>query len=198
MQCWQCGEAAEVFCGACRALQPPDPTLDHFARLGLESRFAQDDAEIAKALRTLQRKLHPDRFVAKGAKERRFSLEHATNLNDAVRAVRNPARRAAYLLKLRGRDIDSEGEGRLRMEPMFLMEIMELQEAIGELDGVDAHTERARLGREIAARYESLLDEVGASFDGEDEADLESLAQRVSQLRYLRRVMDRLETADAA
>lgn len=198
MQCWQCGEAAEIFCGGCRALQPPDPTLDCFARLGLPARFEQDDAHIAKALRGLQRKLHPDRFAAKDARERRYSLEHATNLNDAVRAVRDPARRAAYLLKLRGRDIDAEGEDRLRMDPLFLMEIMELQEAIGELDGADAHTERARLSREVATRYEGLLREVGAAFDGEAAIDLDTLAQRVSQLRYLRRVLDRLETAEAA
>ncbi len=196
MKCWQCGAAtAELDCERCGVLQPPDPRLDHFARLGLEARFAQDVDDVVARHRSLQRKVHPDRFAHRGARERRLSLEHATALNDAVRTLRDPLRRADYVLKLRGIDIDAEGEDRVRIDPCFLMEVMELREATGELVGTDAHTERVRLKQKVVERYEAALGALGAGLDGD--APLSPLTQTAAQLRYLRRIIDELEALDA-
>jgi molecular chaperone HscB len=195
MKCWQCGvHESDPICGACGIIQPPDPRLDHFERLGLTRRFAQDTGEVAASHRRLQRTVHPDRFASKGARERRLSLEHATALNDAVRTLRNPLLRADYLLLLRGVDVAAEGEDRVTLEPMFLMEILELREALDELTGPDAHPERAKLRHDIIARYEGSLAALGAGLDA-DEA-LPALVQSAAQLRYLRRVIEELETLD--
>lgn len=193
--CWQCGaDAGGLNCGDCGTLQPPDPRLDHFARLGLAPRFEQDADAIAVSHRALQRQVHPDRFTQKSPRERRLSLEHATSLNDAVRALRDPRRRADYLLKLRGADLDAEGEGRVQVDPLFLMEMLELREAMAELEGPDAHTERGRLTRQVVARYESTLAGLGRGLD--EGAPLGPLTQAAAELRYLRRVIDELETLD--
>lgn len=201
MACWQCGadiDAAELFCPTCGTLQPPDPKTDHFARLGLERSFAQEPDEIVKRHRALQRKLHPDRFVSKGAKVRVLSLQHATALNDAVRLLRDPVKRGAYMLGLHGRDLDAE-EGTIKLDPMFLMEVFELREAIGELSGVDAHVERGEMERDIAARYEARVAELGAGLDAEGErteAELDALAQIAAQLRYLEGILAELHAID--
>lgn len=197
MACWQCGaeiDAAELFCPTCDALQPPDPKTDHFARLGLERRFAQDEDEITRRHRALQRKLHPDRFVSRSDRARMLSLQHATALNDAVRILRDPLRRADYLLRLLGRDVDSD-EGTIKLDPAFLMEVFELREAIGELSGIDAHVERGRLERDIAGRYEKKLAALGEGLDADgerSEAELDRLAQLAAQLRYLRNILAEL------
>ncbi len=199
MKCWQCQEAAEgLVCGACGALLPPDPLADHFSLLGLERRFAQEPADIAKRHRALQRQVHPDRFAHHGPRERRLAMEHATNLNDAVRTLKDPRRRADYLLRLRGVDLDDEGEGRVQLDPEFLMEVIEVREAIAELDGPDGHTERARLARDVVARYEATLTALGEGLDAEPPAPTGDLAQRAAQLRYLRRILDELERMDDA
>lgn len=201
MSCAECGgevAAAELFCPACGALQPPDPTVDHFARLGLERRFEQDPEQVTAAHRALQRKLHPDRFVSRGEAAREHSLRHATALNDAVRILRDPVNRADYLLSLQGRDIAAE-EGTLRLDPRFLMEVFELREAIGELSGKDAHVERGRIERDIAGRYEEKLLALGQGLDDPGErttADLDRLAQLAAQLRYLKNILRELHAVE--
>lgn len=201
MACWQCGaeiDAAELFCPTCETLQPPDPKTDHFARLGLERRFEQDVAAITGAHRKLQRRLHPDRFVNRGDRVRMLALQHATTLNDAARILRDPLKRADYLLSLAGREMDHE-EGKLKLDPGFLMEVFELREAIGELSGVDAHVERGRLERDIAARYEGKLAKLAEGLDAEGErgdGELDGLAQLSAQLRYLRNILDDLQALE--
>ncbi|MCA9539545.1 MAG: Fe-S protein assembly co-chaperone HscB [Myxococcales bacterium] len=199
MKCWQCGLAAEagaVFCAACKTLLPPDPTIDHFARLGLERRFAQDADQIAAQHRQRQRQVHPDRFVGRGERMGVLSMQHATALNDAVRVLRDPVRRADYLLTLRG--VSMHDDRGVKLDPAFLMEVIELREAIEELTGTDAHVERSRLGREIAARYEATLSRLGEGLDAPADAapPLDALARLAAQLKYLRRMLDELGAGD--
>lgn len=201
MTCAQCGAelaATDLFCPACEALQPPDPTVDHFERLGLERRFEQDTEQVTARHRALQRKLHPDRFASRGDRARAASLAHATALNDAVRIVRDPVSRADYLLSLLGRDINTV-EGTLRLDPVFLMEVFELREAIGELDGKDAHVERGRIERDIAGRYEEKLLALGQGLDDASDrgdAALDRLAQLAAQLRYLKNILRELHAVE--
>ena len=100
--CWSCGAArapADALCPSCGKVQPPAPgtTRDKFAVLGLPRTFELDQGQVDERFRTLSRKLHPDRFARASAKERRFSLEQTTLLNDAYRTLQNPARRAEHL-----------------------------------------------------------------------------------------------------
>ncbi len=170
--------------------------MDHFSRLGLTIAFEQDEAEIAKAHRALQRRVHPDRYVHKSDRERRFAMEHATALNDATRALRDPMKRADYLLLLRGFDVSAEGAARVRLSNTFLMEVLEIREALEELDGSDAMVERARLGREVARQHHDTLTRLGAGLDGEE--PVEGLGQMAAQLRYLRRILDEIEAGTPA
>ncbi|MBU0549868.1 Fe-S protein assembly co-chaperone HscB [Myxococcota bacterium] len=191
MNCWQCGAAeAALFCKQCQALQPPNPNDDHFKRLGLQARFAYSEEEIVTAHRALQRRVHPDRFVGRGPLQRRLSLSHAAALNDALATLREPSRRAEYLLKLRGRPLD-DARDPIQLDPCFLMEIIELREALGELKDADAHVERGRIALEVAERVEGLLKQLGEGLDGD--RPLNILAQYAAQLRYLRRILEELE-----
>ncbi len=195
MNCWQCGsevESTALFCGTCQHLLAPSPHLNHFERLGLEKRYGIDASEVIKAHRALQRRVHPDRFVSRSDRERRLSLEHATALNDAVRTLKDPERRANYLLSLRGFDLESENAA-LKLDPMFLMEVMELREAIAELGGADNQTERAQIEHDVAARYENTLVAVGQALDNETtEHTNEQIAHRVAELKYLKRMLDQI------
>ena len=105
--CWSCGAArapADALCPSCGKVQAPSPgtVRDKFAVLGLPRSFDLDEGQVDERFRALSRKLHPDRFARASAKERRFSLEQTTLLNDAYRTLRDPARRAEHLLELRG------------------------------------------------------------------------------------------------
>ena len=138
----------------------PDPDLssgvdvdlgaDHFALFGVPARFEVDEALLASRYRELQSATHPDRFANASAAERRWSLQASGRVNDAWRTLTRPLARATYLLSLHGVDVDAETD--TRMDPAFLMEQMELREALEEIPGAGdpfaaADAASVRLGR---------------------------------------------------
>lgn len=138
----------QALCPGCGALQPPDPHLDHFRRLGVPPSVEQDAAELGRRFRELSRALHPDRFTGKSPRERRLALEHTTLLNDAHRVLREPLRRVEYLLGLRGVVVEERARG----DEAFLMEVMELREEIEDSLGDPSRTQAIleRLHGEVA------------------------------------------------
>jgi len=110
-----------------------DLSADHFALFGLERGFAVDGERLRARYRELQQALHPDRFVSAPENERRWSVQAAGRVNDAYTTLKAPLPRAVYLLSLAGVEIDEETD--TRMDPGFLMEQMELREAIEEVPG---------------------------------------------------------------
>jgi molecular chaperone HscB len=121
-------------CAGCGALQPLPPALDAFTALGLKKTFFLDPKLVEERFKELNRRLHPDRFAQRAARERRLSLEWTTAVNDAARTLKDPLRRASYLLKARGIDLDKEsGPGAMsRLPPDFLEEVLEIREGFAE------------------------------------------------------------------
>ena len=200
MLCWQCHTtitAQDLFCNQCSVLQPIRSGLNHFQRLGLTDSFSQDSRTIVDRHRALQRQLHPDRFVSADSLVRRLSVEHATAINDAFRIVKDPLQRAFYCLELKGINVNDERTN-IKLDPMFLMKVIELREAISELRGDDSHVERGRIEREVAGWYEETLDRLGRALDATDvsESELEGLAQDAAQLKYLRRALEDLHAEE--
>lgn len=197
MNCWQCSAITEIdaaFCTECNSIQPPQTDRTHFEYLGVPNHFAQNADELSQRHRSLQRTFHPDRFVSRDARQRRLSLEHATRLNDAYRILRDPCKRAEYMLSLRGCDINHE-DTQIRLAPMFLMEIIELREAIEELSGSDTHVERSIIERDVALRFEETLSQLGQGLDGET-VSVDTMAQWAAQLKYLKRIIDEIHEGD--
>jgi molecular chaperone HscB len=83
----------------------------------------------------LSRQLHPDRFMQKPEAERQRALDMSSALNDAYRTLKDPIKRAQYLLTLEGFDI---GEQRSKdVPPELLEEVFELNMALEEMRGGD-------------------------------------------------------------
>ncbi len=64
----------------------------HFELLGLPERFELDPTSLQQAYRRLQGAVHPDRFAAAGATERRIAMQLATQANEAYRTLSDPGR----------------------------------------------------------------------------------------------------------
>src|SRR5256885_14988905 len=71
--------------------------LTHFERLGLPRRFRLDPADLERNYLARSREVHPEH-----AGNDRASLEASAALNEAYSVLRDPFRRADYLLKLEG------------------------------------------------------------------------------------------------
>ena len=107
------------------------PTPDHFSLFGLEARFGLDSDELARAYRTVQAHVHPDRYAAAGAAERRAALQWATLANEAFQVLNSPVRRAAYLCERHGVEVGREGGTSVPTD--FLEQQMQWRQALEEI-----------------------------------------------------------------
>jgi molecular chaperone HscB len=159
-----------------------------FALLGLAPAFEVDLAALEHAFFERSKALHPDRVAGAPAAERVAALSRSRALNDAYQLIKKPIARAEYLLERAGVTIgDNE-----RLDPTFLMQILELREELAEAR-VAGNTERvAELQRAMRARRHEALAALPALFAANDYA---AVKDRLILLRYINRY---LEECDAA
>ncbi len=101
--------------------------------LALTRKLTLDNEALQKRFYELSRHWHPDRFSRKSAAEQAQALEATAILNDGYRTLRDPVKRAEYLLKEEGFPI---GEQRSKdVPPELLEEVFELNMALEELKG---------------------------------------------------------------
>src|SRR5262245_20879471 len=117
---------------------------DHFTRLGLPRSFAVDTAELQRQYLARSREVHPDL-----AGDTAAALEQTARLNEAYAVLRDPFRRADYLLGLLGGPGPTEVS---RPPAEFLEEMLELRMAIAEVD------DTAAIEKTLKQRRSELLD----------------------------------------
>lgn len=136
----------------------------HFDRLGLPIRFAVDPANIEAAYLAASRRLHPDFHQLASSAEQRLSLELSAALNEAYATLRDPFRRAEYLLALQGGPSAAEHK---EMPPDFLEEMLELRMEIEELrEAGDADSPaRQAMEQRLNQRRAELVQQIGQAFE---------------------------------
>lgn len=118
--------------------------------------FSYDEDAVRQRYRELQKALHPDNYVSSSAQEKRISMQHTARINEAYNVLKNPVDRALYMLSLRGVDINFETE--TTMDATFLMEQLEMREALEAVHQNDdplAHLDD--LGADVANRMSDLM-----------------------------------------
>ena len=200
--CWSCGAArapTEALCPACGKVQPPPPpqgVLDKFAVLGLLRSYELDERALEESFRALSRKLHPDRFARATPRERRFSLEQTTLLNDAYRTLRDPVRRAEHLLALRGVKVaGEERDGGAAMPQEFLEQALEDREKLLEAKMEGGPEAVARLAEGVRGKRQEAMDEIARALREQrpTDAQLQRTAELLARLRYYPRYLDEVE-----
>lgn len=166
-----------------------DPARNDFELFGLAPAFALDVDLLQSRYRDLQARHHPDRYAAGTARERREALEAATRINEAYRTLRDPRRRARYLLTLAGIDFDEERD--TLADPEFLMRQLELRESLDEAQQADDPLAAldAFQGRLLRER-EAVLGRFAQHYAGDD---LPGAKADVLQLSFFDRLLAQLE-----
>ena len=109
---------------------------DYYELLGIPRSLNVSLDALQQRYYELSRQLHPDRFMQAPEAERQRALDRSSALNDAYRTLKDPIKRAQYLLRLEGFDI---GEQRSQdVPPKLLEEVFELNMALEEMRGGDA------------------------------------------------------------
>lgn len=183
--CWSCRgpvDRSAVFCGTCAAVQPPGQT-DYFTRLGIPPSFDIDGALLDRRYFEQQRQLHPDRFATRTGRERALSQSQATAINEAYETLKDPLRRADYLLQTRKGAATPAGCNMVN-DNALLMEALELREALAEAGTADAVK---LLARRSETDIESCLRNLSSAFA---EDDLKMASWLTTRLKYLRKFAD--------
>jgi molecular chaperone HscB len=165
-----------------------DLTQSHFELFGLPPAFDLDPGRLAAVYRELQRAVHPDRYAGGSDQERRLSVQRAAQVNEAYQVLKDPLRRARYLLELAG--VGTREETNTAMDPAFLMEQMEWRERLEEVgDGRDLAGLMA-LGEALSSRRKAMTEELATAFrDGSPQA-LEGAAETVRELRFVEKLLE--------
>jgi molecular chaperone HscB len=200
--CWSCGAArapSEALCPACGKVQPPPPphgVPDKFSVLGFPRSYELDEHAVEEAFRALSRKLHPDRFARATPRERRFSLEQTTLLNDAYRTLRDPVKRAEHLLALRGVKVAGEERGGAAAMPQeFLEQALEDREKLLEAKMEGGPEAVARLAEGVRGKRQEAMEEIVRALREQEPTDtqLQRTAELLARLRYYARYLDEVE-----
>lgn len=99
------------------------------------SQTAQFDIDL-QALRSeyldLQKQLHPDKSAGQQDVDQAEVVMLNTRLNDAYDKLKDPVKRAIYLLELAGVEYDPDRQ--TQDDPIYLMAQLEMREQLAELD----------------------------------------------------------------
>jgi len=204
MLCWSCQREAGsgAFCVACGALQPANDAADAFSVLGLPARYGIDLATAEAAYKEQSRQVHPDRFATADPRARRASLARTVQLNQAWLTVKDPLRRAGYLLERAGVLIggddkksavgggDDKRTAEVSAPPAFLLEIIELHEELRAARRAGDSVKVAFMAEEIRGRAAQSMAGIATALDSGERAQLEKAARSFMAMRYYQRFLD--------
>ena len=202
--CWHCQSEVhgEYFCGQCVKVQPLSKELDYFTCLGLPRILTIDQEDLEARFYRLSRTFHPDFFQNKAEGEQAISLGNSALLNTAYRTLKDPMRRAEYLLRLEAgsaKDIRTSPPADLFEEILALQEdIEEFKSTASEQDSARTEELRARLRadrdnleqrqREMETRLSELFT-VWDKLQGQSQQPDQSKAEKDKTLEAIRGIL---------
>lgn len=136
---------------------------NYFALFDLVESFQIDIEELTGKYTRLQQSVHPDRYSQATEQQQRLSLQYSVFINEAYNTLKKPLTRAAYLLELAG--IDTSGNENAPVDTEFLMQQMELREALEEIDETGGGEAALRRLDELKTHIKNLGEGMEAGFE---------------------------------
>jgi molecular chaperone HscB len=156
------GLANPMICRSCHRLQESSRELDHFRRFGVPMSYRVNPAALEERLLLLSRDIHPDYFTLAPADQQVLSIDLASRLNDAYSTLRDPFKRAEYLLERLGGPGASDHKG---MPAGFLESVLETRMEIEEAQETADSAALARIRAELESRRAETFTRIAAQFE---------------------------------
>jgi molecular chaperone HscB len=157
--------------------------MNYFELFEIPMSLKIDKTKLAQQYFALQKKYHPDFFINETEKEQADALEASSQINKAFKVFKNEEETIKYVLQLKG--VLGEGE-KYQLPPGFLMEMMELNEALSE----NSQQQIERLEKEIYAPVKEITENFS---DRTTKEELLLLKEYYFKKKYLHRILDRME-----
>ena len=196
--CQSCGDSliSPLFCFSCNSLQTISDDIDHFEVMGLPHCFEIDLEELESLYQRLTLEMHPDFFITASDVQKRLSEKSSVMLNAAYSTLREPASRAGYLLSLfaKGKNLQTD-----KLPEGFLQDMFIFQESLDEMLESGDQSALCKMNEDLQDRYNFIESNYTSLFkiletSPDDTEILQQLQTQLNTERYLRRLLDRINS----
>ena len=164
--------------------------MNYFELFEIPIQLQVDAKQLSGKFLQLSRRYHPDFYTQDTPDAQEDALQKSALLNKAWNVFQQPDEILAYVLKLKGLLTEQE---KFQLDPAFLMEMMEINEAIEEKDPTRQASLNERLvelQQEIYAPVKKIVEEYQEGVT--TEADLLKIKAYYFQKKYLDRISSSL------
>ncbi|MCS6903836.1 MAG: Fe-S protein assembly co-chaperone HscB [Bacteroidia bacterium] len=156
-----------------------------FQIFGLPLRYFIDTQELRNKYFELSKTLHPDFFTQSSPQEQEQKLAEAAQLNLAFKTLSSERLRLEYLLQYFGfLDSALQNQTEVQLSPTFLMEMIELNEALETATSDELSFLKEKLKR-LEQEREELIQKILLNFDSIEENSLKKQELKKVLLPYL-------------
>ncbi len=158
--------------------------MNYFELFDLPISLQIDKTKLALKYFELQKKYHPDFFARGTEHEQEQALEISSQLNKALKVLKDQDQTIKYVLQLKEL---LEEEEKYQLPPAFLMEMMELNEELS----ADSAGQIQELENQLYSTVQPIIenyDDAKATTAG-----LLKLKEYYYKKKYLQRILDRLD-----
>lgn len=152
---------------------------NYFDLFELNHTFDLDLEALDQAYQLIQSNIHPDRFAKGSDMDRRLATQYSSLVNDAYETLSLPLKRAIYLLKEKGIDIDEQSSSQLSTK--FLMKQLELREAMENIE--DKETISNHLDQDI----QHAIKKISTHFQ---QNNFQNIKENIQELQFLTKLRD--------
>lgn len=168
--------------------------MNYFKLFDLPVSFQLDEAELKRRFYETSKKYHPDFYTLESEDKQTEILELSTLNNEAYRTLADFDKRMRYILEMKG-VLAEEGKNDIPQD--FLMEMMDINEALMELEfDFDEATYQQTL-QQIEVQEKAIFQEVAQIIEQYDDkkatdTELSTVRDYYLKKRYLLRIRENL------
>ena len=158
--------------------------MNYFELFDIPVSLQVDKNTLAKKYFELQKQFHPDFFTQATEHEQSEALEKSSQINKALKVLKNQNETIKYVLQLKGL---LEEEEKYQLPPEFLMEVMELNEELS----ANSQQQINDFETEIYEPVKNIIENFSAETTSAEE--LLKVKEYYYKKKYLQRILDRID-----
>ncbi len=166
-------------------------TSNYFEFYDLPISFDIDKKQLKRLFYQKSKAFHPDFFVQATAEAQQEALMSATINNEAYKILSKLESRIKYVLELKG--MISEGE-RYQLPPMFLMQMMDINESLMELEFEADAQKLQQVKQEVNEIVQDLQNDIQTTLNNyEDTPEQIDSLKKIKEFYYKNRYLLRIQ-----
>ena len=168
--------------------------MNHFELFDIPVSLELEKSLLTKKYYALSMQYHPDRYTMATDDEKRVALDTSTQINEAYLVLKNKHKRMRYVLELSG---ISFNEGKESVPQDFLMEMMEVNEALMEYKMDPSDVTKLEIEKRLSEIQDNIYSKVSAfitkfSFESNNKDELITLKEYYLKNQYLNNLKQNL------